>query len=354
MTEDEILGFIGILATSGLFFVYVYFIFKKPEMSNAKIGIRFTLASKIIKATVLSSRNGFFNGDIFISDFIVNIDWLLYPILTFISFILRKIIFGKKKSFPNNENNQDLDNLDLSKDSETENLHNIDISEDKKENKPINFGQKLLREKNINNGVLIILIIIIVVGLVLGLKKQPNNLGISTYQPTKTPNIQELNINIDHFPLGFKEIGCEEGINNEVIIDSLFNFELEKAKIIYSKCLSNAEKDNPSFVSEVILFPLTQGEINNITSTYQGSALDLYLLQNPKISLLQKYSDFGDFSLGVEMSKVEDDIALHYQIIQVIKDDFFVFFIKIGLNNDEVVDFENIILESLKSIESLN
>jgi hypothetical protein len=358
MTTGEIfIELIFILLLIGWISVLIYFIFKKRELSNLKIGFVFTIAYKIISISIINATStyyyGSYNSTEMVGGFIFNFDWLLIPIITFLSCVLRKIRIVKKKALPHNENKKDLVYSDSSKNN-TEKSHDIVTSESKNQNKLFDFWGRLFRNKYVYIGIIIVIIVSSVIfGITLGNKQQPNKLVISAYQPTNTPNIQELNINLEQLPKGFKEIGCEEGINNDFIIDTFFNISPEKAKIIYSKCFSKTEKDNASFISEVILYPLTQGEINNITSTYQSPGLDLYLVQNPKISLLQKYSGFGDFSIGVEMSKVEDDVDIHYQIINVIKEDFFVILIKIGLNNKDVIDFENIILESIKSIGNL-
>lgn len=87
----------------GLLILLIIFIVKKPEISNFKIGLYFTLAFKIIgQLIILGLGNiyyfGFININEIIFNFFLNFDWLLIPIIALLSSFIRKIKTRKDNS----------------------------------------------------------------------------------------------------------------------------------------------------------------------------------------------------------------------------------------------------------------
>lgn len=93
----EILGWSSVI---GWFVFLLIFIIKKPEISNLSIGIGFTLTYKIIGQIILLGvvdlyYYGFIWWEERIPGFFINVDWLLIPIIAFISGVIRRIKRGK-------------------------------------------------------------------------------------------------------------------------------------------------------------------------------------------------------------------------------------------------------------------
>lgn len=332
--------------------LFIYFTFKKLELSDFKIGFYFTIAYKIITNIIGYSYYYGTNSIELTGGFLGNPDWLLIPILAFLSSVIRRIKFGKKIPLPNHEKikkNTFLESNDYQPDKPIE----IDSSEGKIKESKFDFIELIRQDKYIYLGAAIIFLLCILYGVYFGNKDQPNELTTDTSEKNISQNVRVSNIDIDEIPFGFEEISCEEGLNNETIVTALFNEGLENATMVYSKCFSKIEQNDISFISEVILYPLTMEEIRTLKLSYEGTGLDIYLKNNPEVFLIDGYQQFGDFSYGVEMSKIEDEIPIHYQIVSVIKNDFLVILIKAGLNNSEIVDLKGLISETLENINAL-
>lgn len=330
--------------------LFFHFSLKKLEFSNSKIGFYFTIFLKIITNLFIYSYYHGANPTELIGGFLFNFDWLLIPILSLLSAVIRRIKYGKKT--PLNGNNLIKNNISESNNYQPKETFEIDTEESKTEEIKFDLLAIIRQDKFIYIGTAIIFLLSVFYGIFFGKKEQQTKLSTDNNEKILSRNIQESIFLVDNFPLGFEEISCEEGLNNETIVTTLFNQELENATLVFSKCFSKILENDISLISEVILYPLTQEEIRTFKLPYEGDGLHLYLNKNPEILLIEGYQEFGDFSIGFEMSKIEDEIPIHYQIVSIIKNDFLILLYKISINNNEIVDLKGLISETLENINT--
>lgn len=94
MDEDMIKGILFLVCLLGWILTLFFFILKKKELSNLKIGLFFTLAYRIIKISIF-----FYDVDAtaFLLYILLSFDWIIMPpIIMLVSFLIRKIKFRRE------------------------------------------------------------------------------------------------------------------------------------------------------------------------------------------------------------------------------------------------------------------
>ena len=100
-----------VISTISLLLIFVWitllihFILKNPELSNWKIGFYFTVTFIIISVFIPTFYLGRLNLTEIIGHLIFNLLWLLIPVITFISSVIRRIRFGKKNLISDDKSN---------------------------------------------------------------------------------------------------------------------------------------------------------------------------------------------------------------------------------------------------------
>ncbi|MBU0577227.1 hypothetical protein KJ742_03685 [Patescibacteria group bacterium] len=98
-TGETILTITTIFLLVCWFILLIFYILKKPEQSIWKIGFNFTAVFVIIIVLMprlnIAYHYGVFSLTDFIAGLLLNLAWLLIPIIALITFLFRRIKYGK-------------------------------------------------------------------------------------------------------------------------------------------------------------------------------------------------------------------------------------------------------------------